>query len=72
MYVPARRTFCIDSYFDFDTAPFTGLDAELLAELPAGRRALGFLQLDDTRRAEAELRSLVPHAPAQILEAVVA
>ncbi len=70
--VLARRTLGIDSYFDFDTAPFTEVDAELLAELPAGRRALGFLQLGDTRHAEAELRSLVPHAPAQILEAVVA
>lgn len=70
--VLARRTLGIDSYFDFDTAPFTEVDAELLAELPAGRRALGFLQVGDTRRAEAELRALVPHAPAQILEAVVA
>ncbi|HEV2550621.1 MAG TPA: lytic transglycosylase domain-containing protein [Stellaceae bacterium] len=70
--VLARRTLGIDSYFDFDTAPFTEVDAELLAELPAGRRALAFLQVGDTRRAEAELRALVPHAPAQILEAVVA
>jgi soluble lytic murein transglycosylase len=70
--VLARRTLGIDSYFDFDTTPFTEVDAELLAELPAGRRALAFLQLGDTRRAEAELRGLVPHAPAQILEAVVA
>jgi soluble lytic murein transglycosylase len=70
--VLARRTLGIDSYFDFDTTPFTEVDAELLAQLPAGRRALGFLQVGDNKRAEAELRALVPHAPAQILEAVVA
>ena len=70
--VLARRTLGIDSYFDFDTAPFTEVDAEILAELPAGRRALALLQLGDVRHAETELRALVPHAPAQILEAVVA
>jgi peptidoglycan lytic transglycosylase len=70
--VLARRTLGTDSYFDFETAPFTEVDAELLTELPAARRALGLLQVGDTRRAEAELRALVPHAPPQILEAVVA
>jgi peptidoglycan lytic transglycosylase len=70
--VLARRTLGTDSYFDFETAPFTEVDAELLTDEPAGRRALGLLQVGDIRRAEAELRALVPHAPPQILEAVVA
>jgi soluble lytic murein transglycosylase len=68
----ARRTLGIDTYFDFENAPFTEIDAGMLDAMPAGRRALALLQVGETSRAEAELRALVPHAHAALIEALVA
>ncbi|HZB89834.1 MAG TPA: lytic transglycosylase domain-containing protein [Stellaceae bacterium] len=68
----ARRTLGIDDDFDFENAPFTEVDADMLEALPAGRRALALLQIGETGRAEAELRALAPRAHARLLEALVA
>jgi soluble lytic murein transglycosylase len=67
----ARRTLGIDSYFDFDDAPFTEVDADMLATAPAGRRALALLQVGQVSRAEAELRALAARAAPEMLEALV-
>lgn len=68
----ARRTLGVDTYFDFENAPFTETDADMLEAAPAGRRALALLQVGETARAETELRGLAPHARAALLEALVA
>jgi soluble lytic murein transglycosylase len=68
----ARRTLGVDSYFDFENAPFTQADADLLEAMPAGHRALALVQIGETSRAEAELRALVPHAHAALTGALVA
>ncbi len=68
----ARRTLGVDTYLDFDNAPFTVLDADMLAAAPAGRRAMALLQAGEAARAEAELRALAPRASAELLEALVA
>ncbi|MGO8915189.1 MAG: lytic transglycosylase domain-containing protein [Stellaceae bacterium] len=68
----ARRTLGIDTYLDFYNAPFTALDADMLAAAPAGRRAMALLQAGEPARAEAELRVLAPRASAELLEALVA
>ena len=68
----ARRTLGIDTYIDFDTVPFTKLDAAILADTPAGRRALALLQIGEAARAEAELRALAARASPALVEALVA
>ena len=68
----ARRTLGIDTPLDFENAPFTATDADMLESVPAGRRALALLQVGETGRAEAELKVLAPHARAQLLDALVA
>jgi soluble lytic murein transglycosylase len=69
--VLARRIMGIDAYFDFETMPFTEADAQLLRDLPAGRRTLALLQVGETARAEGELRLLATHAAPVLLEAIV-
>lgn len=67
----ARRTLGIDTYFDFEDAPFTEVDADMLESAPAGRRAFALLQLGETARAEAELRTLLPRAHQALVEALM-
>ncbi|MDE2513321.1 MAG: hypothetical protein KGL22_04390, partial [Alphaproteobacteria bacterium] len=52
----ARRLLGVDTSFNFADAPFTGLDAGIMANQPAGRRALAELQIGDPNGAAAELR----------------
>jgi soluble lytic murein transglycosylase len=68
----ARRILGTDGDLGLENDPFTDLDAQLLLDAPAGRRALALLQLDDTFRAEAELRALAPRASPRLIEAIVA
>jgi soluble lytic murein transglycosylase len=68
----ARRILGTDGDLSLESDPFTAVDAQLLLDAPAGRRALALLQLHDTFRAEAELRSLAPHASPLLIEALVA
>ena len=68
----ARRILGTDGDLGLESDPFTAVDAQLLLDAPAGRRALALLQLHDTFRAEAELRSLAPRASALLIEALVA
>jgi soluble lytic murein transglycosylase len=68
----ARRILGTDGDLGLDNDPFSDLDARLLLDAPAGRRALALLQLNDTFRAEAELRSLAARASPLLIEALVA
>ncbi len=68
----ARRTLGVDAYLDFDTVPFTEVDADMLSTAPEGRRALALLQVGEPARAEAELRALAARAVPELLEALVA
>jgi soluble lytic murein transglycosylase len=68
----AERTLGVDTDVDFENAPFTQADADMLDAMPAGRRALALVQIGETSRAEAELRPLVPHAHAALIGALVA
>ena len=68
----ARRMLGVDPYLDFENAPFTVVDADMLSSAPAGRRALALLQVGEVARAEAELRALAAHAAPELLEALVA
>jgi soluble lytic murein transglycosylase len=67
----AQRTLGIDAYFDFEDAPFTELDADMIEGAPAGRRALALLQLGETAQAEAELRTLLPRAHPALVAALM-
>ncbi|HEX7970023.1 MAG TPA: lytic transglycosylase domain-containing protein [Stellaceae bacterium] len=67
----ARHTLGVDTNFDFDGDPFTEVDAEMLQGQPAGRRALALLQLGDTPRAEAELRTLAARGSPALIEALI-
>lgn len=58
----ARRTLGYDTYFSFETPPFTEADAELLLRVPGARRALALLQLGEAEAAEEELRKAYPRA----------
>jgi soluble lytic murein transglycosylase len=68
----ARRTLGIDTYIDFDSPNFSELDAQIVTGVPAGRRALGLIQVGETKRAEAELRALAMRASSNLLQSVVA
>ncbi|HYM02980.1 MAG TPA: lytic transglycosylase domain-containing protein [Stellaceae bacterium] len=68
----ARRTLGVDTYFRFETDPFTELDAQIMTGLPSGRRALALLQVGETTRAEAELRVLASRTSGEIIESIVA
>jgi soluble lytic murein transglycosylase-like protein len=68
----ARRTLGIDTYIDFDAPGFSELDAQIVTGIPAGRRALGLIQIGETKRAEAELRALAMRSSANLLQSVVA
>jgi soluble lytic murein transglycosylase len=68
----ARRILGTDGDLGLESDPFTDIDAQLLLDTPAGRRALALLQISDTFRAEAELRSLAPRASPLLIEALVA
>ena len=58
-------------YFDFEIEGFTELDAQILTGIPAGRRALGLLQISETQRAEIELRALASRASRNVLQSLV-
>jgi soluble lytic murein transglycosylase len=58
----ARAALGHETQFSWEVPPFTEGDADLLMRIPAARRALGLLQLDDSTAAEAELRKLYPNA----------
>lgn len=58
----ARRTLGYDTYFSWETPPFTEADAEVLLRVPGARRALALLQLGEAGAAEEELRKAYPRA----------
>jgi soluble lytic murein transglycosylase-like protein len=68
----ARRALGLDSYFDFESEPFTTRDAQTLQDYPAGRRALALLQVGQTARAEMEVRHLAKGAPPSVVPSLVA
>ncbi len=68
----ARRMLGLDSAVDFDSAPFTALDAQMISGTQGGRRALALMQVDEPRAAEAELRALAPRASPALVEALAA
>jgi len=68
----ARRMLGLDSAVDFDSAPFTALDAQMISGTQGGRRALALLQVGEPSAAEAELRALAPHASPALVEALAA
>lgn len=68
----ARRTLGSLAPVNFETRPFTGEDAAIVADTAQGRRALGLLQVDQPTRAEAELRALAPHGSPAMIEALAA
>jgi soluble lytic murein transglycosylase-like protein len=68
----ARRMLGIDDTMDFDTAPFTELESQMISGTRGGRRALALLQVDEPARAEAELRALAPRASSALVEALAA
>jgi soluble lytic murein transglycosylase len=70
--VLARHILHIENSHDEDGAPFTEVDAQLVMETAGGRRALALIAIDQTTRAEAELRALAPHVSPLAMEALVA
>ncbi len=68
----ARRSLGLDPYFNFDEEPFTDLDVQILGGSSAGRRALAYLQLGETAKAETELRALASRGGADVIQSVEA
>ena len=68
----ARRLLGVDTYFSFDNASFTDRDAATMTGVPAGRRVLAELEIDDQAAAAAELRLMAARAPAKLTQAVIA
>lgn len=68
----ARHILGSDASPDFDSSPFTEIDAGMIESAPAGERALALLQVGEAARAEAELRGLAVHASPDLLEALLA
>jgi len=68
----ARRILGVDNYFNFDSEPFTGFDAQLIKGIPAGRRALALLEVGDHAAANDELRLLAADGSTKLLRAVSA
>lgn len=68
----ARRTLGIESTFDWRVPELTPDHIRVLADLPAGRRAIALLQVGRQDLAEQELQRLHPQGDAMIQEALVA
>lgn len=68
----ARRILGVDSYFNFDASMLTADDVKPLLSMPAGRRAAALIQVDETLRAEAELRILAFHADSALMQTLEA
>jgi soluble lytic murein transglycosylase len=68
----ARRLLGVDNYFNFDSEPFTDLDAQLIKGMPAGKRALALLEVGDHAAADEELRLLAANGSPNLLRAVAA
>jgi soluble lytic murein transglycosylase len=68
----AHRMLGHDGSFNFEPETFSGIDLNALAGLPAARRALALLQIDQTTAAELELRTLANGAPFTLFPALVA
>ena len=68
----ARRLLGVDNYFNFDSEPFTDLDAQLIKGMPAGKRALALLEVGDHAAADEELRLLAANGSPSLLRAVAA
>lgn len=68
----ARRTLGLETWFNFETEPFTAQEAALALETPAIRRALALLQVGETERAELELRTVAGGDDPSLLPALTA
>lgn len=67
----ARRALGYDTFFSWETAPFTEADAEVLMRVPGARRALALLQLGDAASAEEELRKAYPRATKAVRQSML-
>ncbi|HEX3500612.1 MAG TPA: lytic transglycosylase domain-containing protein [Stellaceae bacterium] len=68
----AHRMLGRDGSFNFEPEIFTDIDLNALTGIPAARRALALLQIDQTAAAELELRTLANGAPFTLFPALVA
>jgi soluble lytic murein transglycosylase len=68
----ARKSLGHDIWFNFEAEPITRADAEAIEALPAGRRILALLQIDEGARAEQELRVLANRAGPALMPALTA
>ena len=68
----ARRLLGVDAFFNFDSEPFTEVDAQAIKGTAGGRRALAYIQTGDDTAAEAEVRLLAARASTQMLRSVAA
>jgi soluble lytic murein transglycosylase-like protein len=68
----ARRALGLETWFNFESEPFTRYDATVALETPAMRRALALIQVGETARAELELRALAAEDDPAFLRALTA
>lgn len=68
----AQKALGEDVPYYWDSRPFTDQDAEILAKVPATRRALALLQVGETDRAEAEFRQQIPTASPALAQSLLA
>lgn len=67
----ARKALGYETFFSWETPPFTEVDADLLMRHPHGRRALALLQLGDRQLAEEELRRAYPNATKAVRQSML-
>jgi tetratricopeptide (TPR) repeat protein len=67
----ARKALGYETFFSWETPPFTDADADILLRSPGGRRALALLQIGDRQAAEEELRKAYPNASKGIRQSML-
>ncbi|MGE5505821.1 MAG: lytic transglycosylase domain-containing protein [Actinomycetota bacterium] len=67
----ARQALGYETYFSWETPPFTEADADILQRVPGGRRALALLQLGDRQAAEEQLRKAYPSATKSVRQSML-
>jgi soluble lytic murein transglycosylase-like protein len=67
----ARQALGYETFFSWETPPFTETDADLLMRVPGTRRALALLQLGDRQSAEEELRKVYPNATKAVRQSML-
>lgn len=68
----ARRALAQNSFFDWEAAPLTDADIDILTRIDGGQRAMALLQVGEKERAEDEILRLHPTATPAVAQSMLA